>query len=251
VTISQPYYPETLSTMEHGTILEMLSRNSSFLRKRKMKQSRIYITPHKGTGNSANGTKNGADMLGEPMWTKLPRCMHSAELWTLLFTTNYSSYRQCQLRWPDLWRKPENLIRIGAPLLALLEDSDDRICAFGRSQKKNLKSMPSHDPLLSDRTEDEDVDMAMVMEDSLRKNANTVSTTNFVSIVANLDISLSIVPNYPTTDLVPVSDHKAVDLLSDKLIPFQKKGWRNCHSKRKAKSISLPLINSNHWSNSI
>jgi len=114
--------------------------------------------------------------------------------------------------------------------------------------------MPSHDPLLSGRTEDEDADvavaMAMVVEDSLRKNANTVSTTNFVSIVANPDISLSIVPNYPITDLVPVSDHKAADRPSDKSIPFQKKGWRNCHSKIKVNLISLLLINSNHWSNS-
>jgi len=110
--------------------------------------------------------------------------------------------------------------------------------------------MPSHDPLLSDRTEDKDTDMAVVVEDSLQKNANIVLTTNFVSIVANPDISLSIVPNYPITDLVPVSDHKAADHPSDKLIPFQKKGWRNCHSKTKANLISLPLINSNHWSNS-
>jgi len=115
--------------------------------------------------------------------------------------------------------------------------------------------MPSHDPLLSDRTKDEDVDVAvavaMVVEDSLQKNANIILTTNFVSIVANLDISLSIVPNYPITDLVPVSDHKVADRPSDKSIPFQKKGWRNCYSKMKANLISLLLINLNHWSNSI
>jgi len=147
------------------------------------------------------------------------------------------------------------LIKIGAPSLALQEDSDDRIHTFGKSRKKNLRSMLFHDPLLSDRTGDKDADVAVavakVVEDLLRKNANTVSTINFVSIVANLDISLSIVPNYPITDLVPVSNHKAADLPSDKSIPFQKKGWRNCHSKTKAKLILLPSINSNHWSNSI
>jgi len=194
-------------------------------------------------------------MLDEPMWTKLLRCMHSAELWILLFTTNYSNYLQCQLHWLDLWRKPENSIGIGTPSLALLEDSDNRIHTFGKSQKKNLRSMPSHDPLPLDRTKDEDtdtdVDVAMVVEGLLRKNANTVSTTNFVSIAANPDILLSIVPNCPITSLVLAFDHKAADLLSDKSIPFQKKGWRNCHSKMKAKLILPPLINSNHWSNSI
>jgi len=109
--------------------------------------------------------------------------------------------------------------------------------------------MPSHDPLLSDRTKDDDADaamaMAMVVEDSLWKSANVISTITSVSIVAYPDILLSIVPHCQTLDLVPVSDHKAADLLSDKSIPFQKKGWRNCHSK-KAKLISLPLINSNH-----
>jgi len=74
--------------MEHGKTLEMPSKPSSSPQKRKMKQSRVYITPHKGTGNLANGTKNGADMLGKPMWTKLLKYMHSAELWILLFTTN-------------------------------------------------------------------------------------------------------------------------------------------------------------------
>jgi len=149
------------------------------------------------------------------------------------------------------------LIRIGTPSLALPEDSDNRIHTFRKSQKKNLRSTPSHNPLLSDRTKDEDADadvavaMAMVVEDLLQKNVNTVSTTNFVSIVANPDISLSIVPNCPITGLVPVSNHKVADLWSDKLIPFQKKGWRNYCSKTKAKLISLPLINLNHWSNSI
>jgi len=114
--------------------------------------------------------------------------------------------------------------------------------------------MPSHNPLLSDRTEDEnadaDVDVATVMEDSLWRNANAISTITFVSTVAYPDTSLSIVPHCQILNLVPVSDHKAADLLSDKSIPFQKKGWRNCHLKMKLKLISLPLINSNHWSNS-
>jgi len=188
------------------------------------------------------------------MWTKLLRCMHSAELWILLFTTNYSSYLQCQLHWPDLWRKPENSIRIGAPSLALLEDSDDRIRAFGKSQKKNLRSMPSHDPLLSDRTKEEDVDadvdVAVVMGDSLWKNASAVLTITSVSTVAYLDTSLSIVPHCQILDLVPAFDHKAADLPSDKSIPFQKKGWRNCRSKTKANLISLLSTNSNHWSRS-
>jgi len=154
-----------------------------------------------------------------------------------------------------LWRKPENSIRIGAPSLALQEDSDDRIHAFRKSQKKNLRSMPSHDPLLLDRTKEEDVDadmaMAMVVEDSLRKNTNAVSTITSVSIVAYPDTSLSIVPPYQILNLVPVSNYKAADLPSNKSIPFQKKGWRNCHLKTKAKLISLPSINLNHWSNSI
>jgi len=229
----------------------MPSKPSSFPWKHKMKQSRIYTTPHRETGNLANGTKNGADMLDEPMWMKQPRCMHSAELWILLFTTNYSSYRQCLLCWPDWWRKPENLIRIGAPLLALLEDSDDRIHASRKSQKKNLRSMPSHNPLLSDRTEDKDTDMAVVVEDSLWKNANAILTITYVSIVAYPDTSLSTVLHCQIHNLVPVSDHKAADRPSDKSILFQKKGWRNCHSKKKVKLISLLSINSNHWSNSI
>jgi len=48
-----------------------------------MKQSRIYITPHRETGNLANGTKNGADMLDEPMWMKQLRCMHSVTVRSL------------------------------------------------------------------------------------------------------------------------------------------------------------------------
>jgi len=106
-----------------------------------------------------------------------------------------------------------------------------------------------------DRTEDEDADMdvdvAAVVEDSLQKNANAISTITSVSIVAYPDTSLSTVLHCQILDLVPVSNHKAVDLPSDKSIPFQKKGWRNCHLKMKAKLISLLLINSNHWSNSI
>jgi len=194
-------------------------------------------------------------MLGKPMWTKLLKCMHSAELWILLFTTNYSNYLQCQLHWPDLLRKPENSIRIGALLLAPLEDSNDRIHTFRKSWKKNLRSMPSHDPLLSDRTKDEDMDVdaeeAVVMEDSLWKNASAASTTTSVSTVAYPDISLSIVLLYQILDLVPVFDHKAADLPSDKSIPFQKKGWRNCHSKTKANLILPPSTNLNYWSNSI
>jgi len=46
--------------------------------------------------------------------------------------------------------------------------------------------MPSHDPLLSDRTEDEDTDVGVgvgvVVEDSLQKNASTVLTITSVSI---------------------------------------------------------------------
>jgi len=159
----------------------MLSKPSSFPQKRKMKRSRIFIIPHKGTRNSANGIKNGANTLEEPMWTKLPKCMLSAELWTRLFTTNYSSYLQCQLHWPDLWRKPGNSIGIGAPLLALLEDSNDKIHAFRKSRKKNLRSMLSHDLCLSDRTKDEDADVAVVVEDSPQKNTSAVSTITSVS----------------------------------------------------------------------
>jgi len=77
------------------------------------------------------------------------------------------------------------LIEIGVPSLALLEDSNARIHAFGKSRKKNLRSMPSHNPLLSDRTEDENADVvtaeAVVVEDSPRKNVNAVSTITSVS----------------------------------------------------------------------
>jgi len=194
-------------------------------------------------------------MLGKPIWTKLPRCMHSAGLWILLFITNYSSYLRCQLCWLDLWRKPENSIRIGAPSLALLEDSDDRICTFRKSWKKNLRSMLSHNPLLLDRTKDKDADAdkdkAVVVEDSPQKNVNDVSTTISASTVAYPDTLLSIVPHYRILDQVPVSDHKAADLPSNKSIPFQKKGWKNCHSKTKVNLISPPSTNLNHWSNSI
>ena len=115
--------------------------------------------------------------------------------------------------------------------------------------------MPSHDPLLSDRTEDEDadadVDMAAVVEDSPQKNANIVLITTSASTVAHPDTSLSIVPHYQILDQVPVSDHKAADLPSDKSTPFQKKGWRNYCLKTKVNLI-LPLsTNLNHWSNSI
>ena len=147
------------------------------------------------------------------------------------------------------------MIEIGAPSLALLEDSNVGIHTFGKSQKKNLRSMPSHDPLLLDRTEDKDVDMAVavavVVEDSLQKNASVILTITSVSIAAYPDTSLLTVPHCQIHDLVPVSDHKAADHLSDKSIPFQKKGWRNCHLKMKANLISLPLTNSNYWSNSI
>jgi len=140
-------------------------------------------------------------------------------------------------------------------MLALLEDSDDRIHASGKSRKKNLRSMPSHDPLPSDRTKDKNADvavaMAMVVGDSLRKNTNAVSTITFVSIVVHPDISPSTVLHCQILDLVPVSDHKAADRPSNKSIPFQKKEWRNCHLKMKVNLISLPLTNSNHWSNSI
>jgi len=94
--------------------------------------------------------------------------------------------------------------------------------------------MPSHDPLLSDRTEDKDADMAVVVEDSPQKNANTALTITFVSTALYLDILRPIVPPYPILDLAPILGHKAADYRSDKSIPFQKKGWRNCHSKTKA-----------------
>jgi len=254
VTISQLYLQQTLSIMEHGKPLKMPSKTSSFPRKRKMKQSRIYITSCRGTGSLVNGTKNGADMPEELMWTKLLKCMCSTEPWTLLFTTSYSNYLQCQIHWLDSLRKPENSIRTGAPLLALLEDSDDRIHTFKKSQKKNLRSMPSHNPLLLDRTKDKDMDMDMeeatVVEDSLQNNASSASTTTSVFTVAYPDISPSIVPLCQILNLVPACNHKAVDLPSDKLIPFQKKGWRNFHLKMRAKLISPLSTNLNHWSRS-
>jgi len=115
--------------------------------------------------------------------------------------------------------------------------------------------MPSHDPLLSDRTKDKNADMAMVTamvrEGSPWKNTSAALTTISVSTVAYPDILLSIAPLYQILDLVPVFDHKAADLPSNKSIPFQKKGWRNCHLKMKAKLTSLPLTNLSHWSNSI
>jgi len=49
--------------------------------------------------------------------------------------------------------------------------------------------MPSHNPLLLDRTKDEDVDVAIavavagVVEDSPQRNASAVSTITSVSIV--------------------------------------------------------------------
>jgi len=114
--------------------------------------------------------------------------------------------------------------------------------------------MLSHDPLLSDRTKDEDTDAdveeAVVMEDSLRKNRNSISTINFVSIAANQDISLSIVPNCQIIDLVLAFDHKVADLPSDKSILFQKKGWKNFRLKKTARLILPPSTNSNHWSRS-
>ena len=72
-------------------------------------------------------------------------------------------------------------------MLALLEDSNDGIHAFGKSRKKNLRSMLSHDLRLSDRTEDKDADVAVagavavVVEDSPQKNTNAVSTIIFAS----------------------------------------------------------------------
>ena len=67
---------------------------------------------------------------------------------------------------------------------ALLEDSNVGIHAFGKSRKKNLRSTHFHNPLLSDRTEDEDADEAVVVEDSPQKNANAVSTITSVSTAA-------------------------------------------------------------------
>jgi len=224
VTILQLYLQQTLSITECGKPSKMPLKISSFPQKRKMKQSRTYITLHRGTGNLVNGTKNGVDMPEELMWTKRLKCMHSAEPWILLFTTNYSNYLQCQIHWLDLLRKPENSIRTGIPLLALPGVSEDRIHASEKPWKKNLRSMPSRDLLLSDRTKDKDVDAdteeAMVVEDSLQNNTSSTSTTTSVFTVAYLDILPSIVLLCQILDLVPAFDHKAADLPSDKLIPF-------------------------------
>jgi len=231
--------------MEHGKPLKMPSRTSSSPQKCKIKQSRIYITLHRETRNSVNGTKNGANMPEEPTWMMLLRCTHSKELWMPLFTTNYSKYPQCQIRWPDLLRKPENSIKTGILLLALLGVSDDRTYAFGKSWKKNLRSTLYYNLLLSDRTKDEDKDAdmeeAMDEADLLWNNNNITLTTNSASTVANPDISLSIVLNCQTTNLVPAFNHRTVDLLSNRSIPFQKKGWTNFHSKMKAE-LTLPLL---------
>jgi len=111
-----------------------------------------------------------------------------------------------------------------------------------------------HNLLLLDRTEDEDADAdteeATVMEDSLQKNASATSTTTSVFTMAYLDISPSIVLLCQILNLVLAFDYKAADLLSNKLIPFQKKGWRNFHLKMKAKLILPPSTNLNHWSRS-
>jgi len=171
--------------MEHGKPLKMPSRTSSSPQKCKIKQSRIYITLHRETRNSVNGTKNGANMPEEPTWMMLLRCTHSKELWMPLFTTNYSKYPQCQIRWPDLLRKPENSIKTGILLLALLGVSDDRTYAFGKSWKKNLRSTLYYNLLLSDRTKDEDKDADMeeaVDEADLLWNNNNIT---FVTIHPN------------------------------------------------------------------
>jgi len=124
-------------------------------------------------------------------------------------------------------RKPENSIRTGVLLLALLGVSDNRTYTFRKSQKKNLRSMLYYNPLLSDRTKDKDVDVEEATDaaDSPQNNENTTLTTDFAFTVANLDISLSIVPNCQTTDPVLAFNHRTVDLPSDRSIPFQKKGW--------------------------
>ena len=66
-------------------------------------------------------------------------------------------------------------------MLGLLEDSNTGIHAFRKSWKKNPRSMPFHDPLLSDRTEDEDADVAVAVEDSPRKNESAILTITSVS----------------------------------------------------------------------
>jgi len=77
-----------------------------------------------------------------------------------------------------------------------------------------------HNPLLLDRTKDEDTDAdaeeAVVVEDSLQKNANAILTTIFVFTVAYPDISLSTILHCQILDLVPAFSHKAADLLSNK-----------------------------------
>ena len=104
-------------------------------------------------------------------------------------------------------RKPENSIKTGVPLLALLGASDDRTHAFGKSWKKNLRSTLYYNPCLLDRTKDKDKDTdaeeAADMAGSLQNNNNITLTTNSASTVANPDISLSIVLNCQTTNLVP------------------------------------------------
>jgi len=102
-----------------------------------------------------------------------------------------------------------------------------------------------HNLLLSDRTEDKDenadMEEAADVAGSLWNNNNIALTTNSASTMANPDISLSIVLNCQTTDLVPAFDHRTADLPSDRSIPFQKKGWTNFHSKMKAE-LTLPLL---------
>jgi len=108
--------------------------------------------------------------------------------------------------------------------------------------------MLCHDLLLSDRTEDEDVDAeeAVVVADLPWNNESSTLTTNFAFTAANLDISLSIVPNCQTIDLVPVFNHRTVDLPSDRSIPFQKKGWTSFHLKTKVELTPPPLTSLNH-----
>jgi len=89
---------------------------------------------------------------------------------------------------------------------------------------------------------DEDVKEATDVAGSPQNNDNIALITNSASIVANPDISLSIVPNCQTTNLVPAFDHRIADLPFDRSIPFQKKGWINFHSKMKAELTLPPLI---------
>ena len=80
-------------------------------------------------------------------------------------------------------------------MLALLEDSDDRIHTSEKSQKKNLRSMSSHNPLLLDRTEDkvtdadEDAEEAADVADLPQKNDNIALITTSACTVAKEDIS--------------------------------------------------------------